>query len=402
MTIRRVLGLGTYPIVKPVNGGQRRVDAIRKFYRSIGIDYVYACIYDSVPYGPPLVGPHDIPLAATTNDFGPVALTGDIQSGLQAERDAATLKHFFSVAERIEPDALQLEHPFMWPLAKRLRDHLGGRVPIIYSSHNVEAPLKHKLLVSVDAPPELSGRVHAQIDALETELSRDAALIVCVSDQDRAHYLQHRPSGVTVVPNGVDRPPTARANGSAVRAAFGENRFLFMVGSAYLPNIEGFCDQVARDGMFFSPPLKSVAVCGGVADGIRAHPEFQRFGAANAARIQFFPVVEDDELWAIKDACHAVMLPILTGGGSNLKAAEALSLGKWVIATPMALRGFESFMDAEGVILAHDRHAFRRALAQTLRKPPLQISDASRKAREGLYWDALFTDSSLAQQLSQL
>jgi Glycosyltransferase Family 4 len=402
VTIRRVLGLGTYPIVKPVNGGQRRVDAIRKFYHSIGIDYVYACIYNSVPYGPPLVGPHDIPLAATAGEFGPVALTGDLLSGLQAETDASTLAHFVQVLERTEPDAIQLEQPFMWPLAKRLRDHLGGRVPIIYSSHNVEAPLKQAILVSAGATPDLCHRVCGLIERIEAELCQNAALIVCVSASEREHYLKYKPSAVTIVPNGVDRPPAAIASGDTVRKIFGDNRFLFMVGSAYLPNIEGFCDQVARDGMFFSPPLKSVAVCGGVADGIRVHPAFQRFAAANSARVHFFPTIDDDELWAIKDACHAVMLPILTGGGSNLKAAEALTLGKWVIATPMALRGFESFMDAEGVILAKDRHAFRRALAQTLKKPVLQISNASRKAREGLYWDALFTDSSLAQQLSQL
>jgi hypothetical protein len=32
----RILGLGTFSIVKPIHGGQRRVDAIRKFYEAIG------------------------------------------------------------------------------------------------------------------------------------------------------------------------------------------------------------------------------------------------------------------------------------------------------------------------------------------------------------------------------
>ena len=64
MKIKRVLGLGTYPIAKPVHGGQRRVAAIGAFYRSIGIEYVYAAVYDSSVYGPPLVGPYDFPLIA--------------------------------------------------------------------------------------------------------------------------------------------------------------------------------------------------------------------------------------------------------------------------------------------------------------------------------------------------
>ena len=401
VTIRRVLGLGTYPVVKPIHGGQRRVDAIARFYRSIGIEHIHACIYDSAAYRPPLVGPHDIPLVATTGEFGPIGLTGDLLSGLQGETDAATRAHFANVVERIAPDALQLEHPFMWPLAKRLRDRAGVRLPVIYSSHNVEAPLKQSILASAGMSKDLSRRVYETIDHMEADLCREAALVVCVTASDGDSYRRHNPS-ITVVPNGVDRPPTTIRPNDAVRAAFGDNRFLFMVGSDYVPNIEGFCDYVARDGMFFCPPVKSVAVCGGVAAGIRAHAEFRRFLPANSARTEFFPVIDDDALWAVKEACHAVMLPILTGGGSNLKAAEALTLGKWVVATPMALRGFEAFMDAEGVILANDRHAFRRALAQTLHKPPLRISDAARKARDTLYWDALLANSPLAGELARL
>jgi glycosyltransferase involved in cell wall biosynthesis len=329
-------------------------------------------------------------------------LTGDLQSGLQGETDAATLAHFLDVMRRVAPDALQLEHPFMWPLAKRLRESAGVRLPVIYSSHNVEAPLKQSILASAGVSADQGRRAYDVIERMEAELCRDAALIVCVSAADRDHYRRYDPSAVAVVPNGVDRPPAAPQAGGAVRATFGDRRFLFMVGSDYLPNIEGFCEYVARDGMFFCPPVRSVAVCGGVAAGVRTHPEFRRFLPANSARTEFYPVIDDDALWAVKDACHAVMLPILTGGGSNLKAAEALALGKWVVATPMALRGFEAFMDAEGVIVASDRHAFRHALARTLHKPPLRISDAARKTRDTLYWDALLANSALAEQLARL
>ena len=59
---RRILGLGTYPIVNPVHGGQRRIAAFKAFYQSIGIEYHYACIYDPSIYAPGMVGAHDIPL----------------------------------------------------------------------------------------------------------------------------------------------------------------------------------------------------------------------------------------------------------------------------------------------------------------------------------------------------
>ena len=315
--------------------------------------------------------------------------------------DAATLNHFRQIVEKIQPDMLQLEHPFMWPLANRLsRD--SPTLPIVYSSHNVEAPLKRTILENFGVSPDLSGRIYALIEQIEAELCDSAALILCVSASDREHYLRHKPSATIVVPNGVDHPPKTISDDKSVRAIFGDNRFLFMVGSAYPPNVDGFCECVVRDGIFICPPRKTIAVCGGVSDGIFAHSEFQRFAGANESRIQFFPKLDDPELWSIKTACHAVMLPLLSGGGSNLKTAEALALGKWVVATPTALRGFETFMDAEGVILAKDRHAFRRALARTLGMPPLEISEPSRKARDNLYWDALFANSELAGRLARL
>lgn len=402
MTLRRVLGLGTYPVVSPVHGGQRRVNAIRTFYRRIGIDYVHACVYDSTIYGPPLVGPHDIPLVAASTAFGPTALTGDLLSGLQSETHDPSWRHFLQTMERVKPDALQLEQAFMWPLAKRVLQTAGQWLPIIYSSHNVEAPLKLAIMESSGVARELRDKVTGIIENIESEICNSAALIVCVSLSDRGYYRQLAACPIIVASNGVDRPPATPPDRKIVRTAFGNNRFVFTVGSAYVPNIEGFCDCVAEGGIFFSPPLKSIAVCGGISDGILGHPKYQRFLAANSARVSFFPQISDIDLWAIKNACHGVVLPILSGGGSNLKTAEALTLGKWIVATPTALRGFEAFADAEGVIVAKNRRDFHRGIARVLRAPPLEMSEASRKARDVLHWDVLFETCGLADELRRI
>jgi glycosyltransferase involved in cell wall biosynthesis len=403
LTIKRVLGLGTYPIAKPIHGGQRRVAAIKNYYRTIGIEYIYACIYDGGHYRPPHVGPMDIPVVKSTLDVGPISLVGDVVAGHQAETDPATLAHFVKLVEQTNPDALQLEQPFMWPLARRLRQRLGAaRLPVIYSSHNIEAPLKQEIFLASRATPEASRRIHDLVAETETDLSRSAALTVCVSAADRDRHLAFGSATVIVVPNGVDRPPATTPRDTTIRSIFGDNRFVFVAGSAYTPNVDGFCACVAKDGIFISPPSPSIAVCGGVARGIVAHPAYNRFAASNGSRVRFFPEIEDDELWAVKNACHAAMLPILSGGGSNLKTAEALALGKWVVATPKALRGFESFTNADGVILADARRSFGRALAHVLRMPPLRISDVARKARDDLYWDRVFATSTLSEELARL
>jgi glycosyltransferase involved in cell wall biosynthesis len=403
--IRRVLGLGTYPIAKPVHGGQRRVAAFKTFYESIGIEYIYACIYDPNQYGPDLLGPDDLPLTATSPAEGPVALIGDVLSGRQAATDEASFQHFADLVQRLRPDALQLEHPFMWPLVNRLRGTLQAqRLPLIYSSHNVEALLKGEILSVSGVAAALRGNICDQIEQMEAEVSRAAALIVCVSSDERRHYLGYQPAAerIVVVPNGVDRPPASNMEYAPYLREFADRPFAFMVGSAYPPNIDGFCRYVLADGAFMVPPRKSIAVCGGVGPGILEHPVYQRFVTANSQRIQFFPKIEDPELWSIKTKCHAVLLPIGTGRGSNLKTAEALVLGKWIIATPVAMRGYHAFLETEGLIIANDSVGFRRATAQALCSPLPSVSEKSRRAREALYWDRCFADGGLVRDVTSL
>jgi glycosyltransferase involved in cell wall biosynthesis len=232
---------------------------------------------------------------------------------------------------------------------------------------------------------------------------REDALVVCVTEAERNHYLRYcSADNIIVVPNGVDRPPAVIEESGRCREVFQGKPFAFMVGSAYPPNIDGLRRYVFRDGAFMVPPLKSIAVCGGVCDGIRNHPSYQRFLVANSRRVEFFPEIDDAELWAIKTACHVVALPIDTGGGSNLKTAEALALGKWIVATSVAMRGYERFLNAEGLIIANDTAAFRRAIAQALRSPLLTISEASRNAREAVHWDRCFAASGMADFLQRI
>jgi glycosyltransferase involved in cell wall biosynthesis len=350
------------------------------------------------------LGPDDWPLIVPPAKLALVNLIGDMIAGRQFETDEATLEHFAGVIERTRPDALQLEHPFMWPLAKRLRQMVGmRRLRLIYSSHNVEGPLKEEILTSWSVARELRCTICAEIEEMESELCREADLVVCVSSSDRNHYCRARaPADVIIVPNGVDRQPqTSRfwANETAQRV-FEGRRFIMTVGSAHPPNIDGLCHYLIAGGIFCVPPRKSFAICGGVSDPVFHHPEYQRYTAANADRVQFFAKIDDDELWALKQSCHGVFLPLRSGGGSNLKTAEALALGKWTVATPTALRGFEAFSNAEGVILADDPASFRRSMHDVLQRPALEISAASRATREALYWDRSFADSGLAKVLS--
>lgn len=400
----RVLALGTFPIVKPVHGGQRRIASIKRFYESIGVTYDHACVYDGSIYGGSRLGPHDIPLAPPPAEYRGVPFIADVLSGWQAADDPASYAHFAGLVERLRPDAIQLEHPFMWPLVRRLNEGSANPLPLIYSSHNVEAPLKHALMAQGRVAVAVRTRIVSYIKEIEAQIREQARLILCVSAVDGDHYLKQPAAGeIVIVRNGVDRAPAVIGEFARIREVFGSRPFLLTVGSLYPPNVTGACELLLRDGAFHSPAVKSLAVCGGMASGILQHPIYRNFERANDCRVEFFPTIEDDELWAIKHACHGVVLAIdPASGGTSLKTAEALVLGKWVIANSTALRGFEEFADAEGVIKADTRTLFRQAMARVLREPAAKVSDDSLAAREALYWDRCFADSALKTKLMRV
>ena len=64
-----------------------------------------------------------------------------------------------------------------------------------------------------------------------------------------------------------------------------------------------------------------------------------------------------------------------------MKTAEALVLGKWVIATSIAMRGYEDFLDAEGLIIANDSVGFRRAVGRFDRRRLQSVTSHGRRER---------------------
>jgi hypothetical protein len=296
-----------------------------------------------------------------------------------------------------------LEQPFLWPLVERLAQDglLHGR-RMIYSSHNWEAPLKEQILERLGVPAAFRRHVAASIEQMERQICRRADLVLAVSAADAAHYRDLVGHGVRVqlVPNGTDRRPAPAdwAERPCVKAFAGRQPMVF-VGSAHLPNIEGFLNLVAGDGLGFLPPGQSIAVCGGASSGIFRSEVYQRHLAENANRVTFFDAVSDDDLAALQQAARGTLLPIQYGGGSNLKTAEALVLGKWIVATSTAFRGFESFQSGPGILIADTPGQFRAALLRAMNEapPPVDAEEAAR--RDALHWDGCLRDSFYAEIL---
>lgn len=393
--MRRILSLSTYPIVKPVHGGQRRVNAFSQQLESIGWEFHYASVYEGAHYPKALTTKNDIPLHYIGAEWRNMPLVGDLQSGVFAETAPNAYQHFLTIFQRVAPDIIQLEQPFLWPVVRAIRAAgVCSDTPVIYSSQNWEAPLKYEMLIKSDVAKLKAREVYDYIIALERELVSASAAVVTVSESDAEQYRKIAPeTPIFVVPNGVSRPVDPTPDAQELIEIYDGEKYLLFVGSAYPPNIEGFVNLVLKKGLFFRPPVKSLAICGGVSHGVFNDPRYQSLLHANSRRVQFFPEVTDHGLEALKRGSHAILLPIQFGGGSNLKTAEALASGKWVVATSVAMRGFSEFIGQPGVIIADTPDAFRSAIIEVLAKPPLKLSKAAAKLRETVYWDHGFKGS---------
>lgn len=392
-----ILGFTTFPIKYPVHGGQRRVAAFADFYGRLGLNYESLCVYDPLNYPIDKVGPHDVALGYVDGGLAGIPFVSDLLSGIYSSGEDHVFEHFLKVVQAKRPIAIVLEHPFMWPLVERLQsDPAIRKIPLFYSSHNWEGPLKYAVLKKENVEIAVARKIAARIEELEQNVVRASQLVFAVSEHDAEIYRRIVPGKpVLVINNGVSRPRTT-ASVNPLPEHFRDSRYLFFVGSAYPPNIDGVCNLLLDGGLFFFPPQSTLAICGGAAHGIFQDSRYQRFLGANSKRVFFHSTISDDDLHHLKDRAHAVLLPINFGGGSNLKTAEALASGKWVVATPTAMRGFESFVSEPGVVVADGRSDFRKAVIKVYNSPPLELSDVAKKRRETVYWDHCFGGLSLA------
>ncbi|MGC1303135.1 MAG: glycosyltransferase [Caulobacteraceae bacterium] len=398
-----ILSLSTYPIRARRYGGQRRIAAFADFYQTLGATLHYAAAHIPTPGHPQPVGPDDFAIRAPHPRWDGVPFVGDIAAGEAAAEQPQAYQHFRRLIERIEPDLIQLDHPFMWPVVERARrDGLLGGVPLLYSSHNWEGPLKAQMLrAHLDARE--AAEIGARIEAMEIAVVQSASAIVAVSDAEAQTYRDLHPGvSVFVVLNGVDRPPAGISTNPAIIAPFQGRRYFYFVGSAYPPNSLGFGRLVLEKGLFFHPPTPFIALCGGAAQEVLKAPSYRRFQEAHEARIRVFPNPSDADLWTLKMHAHAALLPIEFGGGSNLKTAEALATENWIVGTSTAFRGFEAFENVAGVIKADEPAAFRKAMAEVMHHPRLDLSEAERSKRAAVYWDRCFADSGLEDFIRRL
>jgi FkbM family methyltransferase len=392
--MKRIVQLTTYPLKAPRHGGQLRCAAIRACYRDLGFEVETIAVLHGTDYPATDHERNDIVLRADSPFFDPAfpRLT-DLQRGRFLVSDAQVWARFRALLDRLRPDAIQLEQPWLYPAVRRWLQERAfdaqARPRLIYSSQNIEWKLKRDECTPDAADAQAYQREIANIEALEREVVRAADMVVACTDEELAELRAMAGAGdsdasrrVYVTAHNAIAPFVADAERvTATRRRLGLGRYALFVGSAHPPNADGFWRMLAPSLALLRPDER-IVVAGGVAHFLRSHPVYRAWPGINEPRLAVLGEIERADLDALLGGAAMVLLPITTGGGSNLKTAEAIHSGRPVLATPHALRGYGDAAHWPTITVAETPEAFRRVLRTLLDReaPPLPADYAQIRA----------------------
>lgn len=345
----KIATLSTYPISTPYHGGQRRVDAIVQGLRRAGHDVLHIPVFFLEDF--PEATDQERQTGVSSTLCTPLAQSGkrqDVHLQDVLKPDHPAVQKTIALLGDFAPDFIQFESPWLYPVVQSsLENHATlSDVPLVYSSQNIET----HLLPDAHKP---------DARALEKALVAASAKVFAVSAADAKVFRKWGAGDVVVAPNGANPPPATLQVPTRVIA----EPYALFVGSGHGPNAEGYWNCFGTVPGFI-PPSARLVVAGGVNNLLGADTRFSRFRALNTALVHNTGVVSEAVLENLLHYAGVICLPVLSGGGTNLKTAEALLSDKPIIATPQAFRGFETHTAAPGVHIQKTPQMFRQCLRE--------------------------------------
>lgn len=348
----KIVTLSTYPVSTPFHGGQRRVDAISRELRRAGHSVTSVPVFFEGNY--PAHDAEDAQTALPSTALGDLIARGmreDLHMHTLLTPGTAELDALRTRLLALAPDILQFEHPWLLPLLDLILETLPGPdcPRVVYSAHNIEAEL---------AP----ARFKPEVTALERAAAARADLIIAVSQNDADTLSDWAATGrgapVIVAPNGC-WPPMPDMN----KPRPIPQDYLLVVGSSHSPNAEGYWEVIGKiPGCI--PPDGQLVVAGGVGDLLRADPRHRHFQLLNKHLVHLTGTIDEDHLQTLLTHALGIALPIKSGGGTNLKTAEALLTLKPIVAMEPAMRGYDDARRLPGVHVAETEGNFRDLVRQ--------------------------------------
>lgn len=384
-----LLLLSTYPFRRAQHGGQIRLSHIAKSYQAAGWTVESIAVYEPRSYASDVIGRHDIPFPVDSSyrhfQGHTVPATDDLLAGVYA---AAGNGGWSQVSRKLPAtiDAIHVEQPWMWPLAQKIAALPAySNAKLIYGSQNIEYKLKEEIFASLGVTDHWG--ILESIEALERQCVAEADLSLAVTQADYAVLEGMGARHPVLAPNGVEPWSAGDAALQRWRSRLPAVPWILYVASAHPPNYTGFLDCIG-DSLACIPPNSRLVVAGGVSEHIYQSYLRTRWNNLNLSRLELLFILSEEDLAAVKTLAHAFLLPIQHGGGSNIKTAEALYSGKYVIGSEAAFRGFQSFTQAPRVTVARSHQQFQQSMRSVLQRAPLQSAPvAADDPRYALQWN---------------
>jgi hypothetical protein len=395
-----ILQVSHYPIANAITGGQRRIRNLQILLRKSGFNvrHIAVCPRRSD------LSKRDLALSPLLHEWVfQVPYDFEMRISHAIELDNSFFADVRARLRRAKPSIVWLEHPFLWPVISKC----FAKLPVVYSAHNIEWEMKRQTL-KASSIFDLS--CLESLRATEEDLARRASLVVCCCNDDRKYFASINKSCLTIS-NGSD-PPIVRNPEAAwrelearARGVFAEPTFTF-VSSEHEPNWAGFVDLVVEP-LRRHPPTRSMTILliGNICRFWE--PQKQTHGQMGIKVVALPNASEDAKNLALLNST-AVLLPIIQGGGTNLKTAEALLSQSPIIGTRVAFRGFERYVEHAQVFIADSPIEFLRRMndlaAADRPGKSLPESSASCKSRSDITSDVfpVTWDSIIASTIDDL
>lgn len=376
-----VLHISPFPdFDNPTSGGLIRIAEIRRAYQRNGYEVIPCHI---VTRDRDLVHPLDQKLPwidrIRRKHLGPPRHLGQIRLRWATQRSHAMARRIAKGLDR-HIDVIHLEHPWLIELARQLRTYpQASHAALVYSAHNLEHRLHEQLWMREGRNHKAVHRLTAEVIAAEEECIEAADICWAVSPEDQEWLQRQGGKNVLLVPNGC-----RKLDNKVPQASVPAQPYVVFVGGDYPPNIDGFLHWIGSSAACL-PSGTTIALAGKAGDVLAAKPELRRaIHEGKVINLGLQPVECLDQLLL---HAYAILLPISSGGGTNLKTAEALCSRRPIVATDMSFRGFEQWLDTEGIHVANTPEQFMSDTINILTSS--FANECTRAHLDQLQWDGI-------------
>jgi glycosyltransferase involved in cell wall biosynthesis len=295
----------------------------------------------------------------------------------------AAIEQFRAICAQFQPDVTVLESLPLSNLASVARPYTQA---LVVDLHNVESDLvaqQARRLQDPEARRAMETRVR-RIGAIEQKAAALAdALWVCSSiDRNRLINDGADIKHIYAVPNGIPRPESLQdwPQRKPDRRA---PTLLFIGHLGYPPNIEAALALV----QLMPAVWERIAGARLILAGRNPHPVI--LSRSQPGKIDV--VANPHSASPLLSNAHLAVMPLLRGGGTRIKALEAIAWGLPIVATARAVEGLQ-LEDGVHVRIAETIEAFVAAICDLCERPELYESQriaAQRRVMENFGPEAI-------------